>query len=766
MALYIPKFYFILKKFEAFKKFSYGKNIFSTEIMTGNFFEMWEVKDNFLLYSIDKIKKTASVVGNESQSPNIIIPTSITVNSENYLVTSVLNFHSNSLSSVNIETIRFAPDSQLKLIGPKSFNEVQIKTFYLPSHVTKIGESAFEYSNLENFIIPDDSELEEIEDKALYTSNFESFRFPKHVKAITRFLFTGCFGLQEIQIPPDSELQIIKSGSLSESYIRSISVLPKNIQLEKGWCKDTGSLTSIKIDENHPLYKSYENTFIIGKSSIKQKNYDVLVFCNRDVKQVTIPSFIKFIDAFSFEQCKSLEKVIIPEDSKLEIIDAFAFANSGLKEIDFPEDCKLIEIKEGAFKQTPIKEITFPSDIMHIHSEAFHLCKNLSTINFPFYCALKTIRERSFSETSISSILFPSQLKMIGIKSFFNCKKLTKVQFDEDSQIKVIEDTAFTGTLIRELSIPSSVTCLKKYALSKCSLLSKFEIPADSKLQTIEGLAFQLSGIQGITIPCLVNIIQPFTFYKCKKLNWINFRENSQLTTIQKDAFLESAIYSLTIPSKCINLEEGWCNGIRNLINIRVEEQNPRYKLYENMFIIGKSSIEQTNYDILVFCLRNAINVTIPSFITKIGPYSFDSCQYINTVTIPNDSKLQIIDNNAFNCVNIDGDVYSNKIKRFEIPSSVKQIGNHCFCFCKELEDFVVPFNSKLQVIGDGAFSNTSIRCISFPSKIEKIGSHVFTNCTKLEIIEFGSGIEKLNASMFNKCNKALILVSISNKTI
>ena len=52
--------------------------------------------------------------------------------------------------------------------------------------------------------------------------------------------------------------------------------------------------------------------------------------------------------------------------------------------------------------------------------------------------------------------------------------------------------------------------------------------------------------------------------------------------------------------------------------------------------IIGKTDIEQDDYDCLVFCSRD---VKIPNFIKRINSCAFNLCRNLRQVEIPSDSK-------------------------------------------------------------------------------------------------------------------------------
>ena len=56
-------------------------------------------------------------------------------------------------------------------------------------------------------------------------------------------------------------------------------------------------------------YISYDDKFIIGKSTPEKENFDALVFCNQDIEIAKIPSFIEIIDPDAFCNCFDLKSI-------------------------------------------------------------------------------------------------------------------------------------------------------------------------------------------------------------------------------------------------------------------------------------------------------------------------------------------------------------------------------------------------------------------------------------------------------------------------
>ena len=73
-----------------------------------------------------------------------------------------------------------------------------------------------------------------------------------------------------------------------------------------------------------------------------------------------------------------------------------------------------------------------------------------------------------------------------------------------------------------------------------------------------------------------------------------------------------------------------------------MSSSNPLLKVYnDNKMIIGKTSIESSNYNCLIFCVRNIKYVKIPNFIEHISSFAFFGCKQIQRFEFEKYSKLK-----------------------------------------------------------------------------------------------------------------------------
>lgn len=149
---------------------------------------------NGLNFELNKNQFTAKTVYSPGVHDDIIIPYSIIHESQDYIVTEIgqKTFNSNT----NIRTVEFPPNTEVKTIADKSFNNCSIIKFTLPLKVNFIGENAFVLCyNMKTFEIPENSELNSIGSKAFSSSPIESLSIPSKVNDLkngwcTNFNFT------------------------------------------------------------------------------------------------------------------------------------------------------------------------------------------------------------------------------------------------------------------------------------------------------------------------------------------------------------------------------------------------------------------------------------------------------------------------------------------------------------------------------------------------------------------------------------------------
>ena len=133
--------------------------------------------------------------------------------------------------------------------------------------------------------------------------------------------------------------------------------------------------------------------------------------------------------------------------------------------------------------------------------------------------------------------------------------------------------------------------------------------------------------------------------------------------------------------------------------------------------------------------------VEIGSSVTSLGEYVFNACNSLSSVTIP--SSVTSIGSSAFQSC--------SSLSSVTIPSSVTSIGIYAFSACSSLSSVTIP--SSVTIIGICAFlSCSSLSSMTIPSSVTRIGNSALRNCSSLSSVTIPSSVTIIEVSAFQDC--------------
>lgn len=152
------------------------------------------------------------------------------------------------------------------------------------------------------------------------------------------------------------------------------------------------------------------------------------VYENKNIKKVVIKKGVTAIADFAFKGCKKLKEIILP--STLKKIGAYAFEDCPIKNITIPKSVKSIE--PGAFAGSSIKSITIPKTVKKLGEGVFGDCKKLESITMP---------------GNIGVIKYEEPDDEYQPKSFVgdSCKSLKKIKFTTSLNINILKRVGKSG---------------------------------------------------------------------------------------------------------------------------------------------------------------------------------------------------------------------------------------------------------------------------------------------------------------------------------
>ena len=239
--------------------------------------------------------------------------------------------------------------------------EAQAKDVYIPHYafsligkeprkkyiIRKIGKDSFySHKNIRTVSFSKDSEIQLIEQRAFSNSSIEYISIPKQVLRIEDECFSNCKKLKKVQITEDSNLVYLGKKIFFNSSIESI-YFPKNLkEIDQSILLKTSKLNTISISPENEYFSNYKNKMIINK----KENH--IVFVQRNIEELTIPSFINQINSYSFHLCNKLKYVEFEPHSNLSCVKKNAFLDCSLSNISFPAGLRNFSLSDFAHFNT------------------------------------------------------------------------------------------------------------------------------------------------------------------------------------------------------------------------------------------------------------------------------------------------------------------------------------------------------------------------------------------------------------------------------
>lgn len=335
---------------------------------------------------------------------------------------------------------------------------------------------------------------------------------PETVSTIPKYAFAGYKDLKKITIPANTGISLF---SFYESGVTEVVIgsLTEEVEAKREITLATFScFTKLeKITFGYGV-KNIDETAFKGRKKLKEVNFcgnleriGAYAFYETGIKELTIPSTVKYVGVSAFEKCADLKEITLGTEigcervcyiderafygskgletvninSGISTVGEYAFYNaSNLKvvnvndlysylEIDFRYSNPTVYADTVYYEGEVLKNLVIPDGIRTIGHAAFYNCKTLETVTFPD--GLDAVWDYAFAGcTNLKDFVFPKSLTWIGAYAFLRCNSLTKLEFTEN--IRTIYGSAFSNCKnIKIVYMYPQQLELGKYTFSGCS---------------------------------------------------------------------------------------------------------------------------------------------------------------------------------------------------------------------------------------------------------------------------------------------------------
>lgn len=219
--------------------------------------------DNKLEVELDDSNQTAKVVESPNASGNVVVPKSVNHSNKEYIIKSIEEcaFADNE----KIESLSFANDSAVSVIGGSVFLQCSIKSLHLPASIENlVVDFPYLARNLVDLKIPSSIQNYKYVDNTYLlgkgdSGNFDTLRFvrrdyegkfviPSGIKSINNSAFCSCTKITSIEFQSPCTLERFDMNAFLEcSGLTSIQDIPASVvEVDDRCFMDVTSLPSIK----------------------------------------------------------------------------------------------------------------------------------------------------------------------------------------------------------------------------------------------------------------------------------------------------------------------------------------------------------------------------------------------------------------------------------------------------------------------------------------------------------------------------------------
>ena len=447
-------------------------------------------------------------------------------------------------------------------------------------------------------------------------------------------------------------------------------------------------------------------------------------FAITNITDLNLPSNIKFedgaCDVFSESKVKNVT-------IGCSMCESMFYGCNYLENVTFTADNDINEIPKAAFELTVgLKKIEIPSSVKKIGDSAF----DLSTVSeIKFNEGLETIGNSAFNTWgSFEKITLPSTVKSIG-EECFNSYKPYLIELNDGLE-RVGKQAFICNFANQSVKIPASVTEIGEKAFGYSDSCKKAE-------------NFTIYGYRGTAAETYANE-NGFTFVPLDLVEFERFEDTTSTSpvydvTVHSGAVVEERQYAELYEEW--SEDHYWINKLtfdaRGVAPITINDYGfagangaPGY--IRTIDFIGSGDVV---FGSQAFNFTGIESLTLPANVKfkDNAEGIFTSCLRLKTADIYCDVVPKMFDDcNSLETVNFKGNTTSIpyaafrncNIKRLDIPSSVKSIGEEAFFGSYQMA--AVTLRSGLSSIGAKAFYDNNFKFVIIPASVTSIGEKAF----------------------------------------
>jgi len=452
------------------------------------------------------------------------------------------------------------------------------------------------------------------------------------------------------------------------------------------------------------------------------------------IGSINIPDSVTSMGDSAFYGCQGLTSITI--GTGLTQIPPFAFTGaSSLANLSLPNT--LTTVGEGAFRNSGLVHLTIPASVTSIGDQAFGSDSYLQTVIFKGN-APTSISVGAFNGSSYATLYRSPTLTGYGndgghFPAVDQWDTRGLLVASDVSYYLIGDNAVFTGcaptACSGDVTIPASinghpVTGISNGAFQDATGLTSVTIP--NTVTTIGGSAFQgATALASITIPNTVTTIDASAFQGATALTTVTFAPGSTLRYIGDFAFWgDTNLTGFTIPNTVTDIGNYAFTSNTSMTSITIPSSVASLGVCD---FLGNTALESVTF-------------APGSTLTHIPTATFSSDNKLASVSLP--ASLVTIGEDAF--------YGTTSLVNITIPSNVTTLGPYSFQNATGLKDVTFSGVSKLTTVGTAAFMASGLEHITLPKSVTAIGNQAFVDSASLATVVFSGNAPSVGLNAFS----------------
>lgn len=519
------------------------------------------------------------------------------------------------------------------------------------------------------------------------------------------------------------------------------------------------------------------------------------------------------IDDRAFSDCIDLTSVKIP--NSVTRISNRAFYNcTGLTSVIIPNS--VTEIYGEAFSNChQLTSVVIPNSVTEIGGLAFSECYDFTSLVIPN--SVTSIGGRAFEGTGLTTITInreiPPSIQSYSFDDYVtsNCtlyvpagSRSAYERAEGWNEFEIIKESAFSSdgldvlatgayenlsyTIYSDMTmVISGIGAMQEdyFQIKDIIDIEKYQgvkkVFIEDGVTSITGnVISDCIGLTSVIIPSSVTEIGISAFYNCTDLTSLIVGWTDPLAIGPVFGDVNKSSCTLYVPSGSKSAYEsasGWnefqniveyTSGLEVLATGSCGENDVTYTIYSDMTMVISGT---GNMDMLLFAdhptydgyCHSIKKVIIEEGVSGIGPYAFNECTGMISVTIPS-TVNEIFTTPFAGSISLTTMTVASGNTTYDSRDNCNAIietsTNTLIAGCK---NSIIP--NSVTSIGDGAFiSCTGLTSVTIPNSVTSIGKNAFSACSGLTTINIPNSVTSIGRGAFNNCT-GLTSVTVEGET-